>query len=65
MNSGYGRVLPCVHYKMKPKDFMIVRNKDLRKETNRLEIKRVTKCPTSIFVCAFQFLFYKMTNIGS
>ena len=24
--------------------------KDLRKETNRLEIKRVTKCPTSIFV---------------
>ena len=25
----------------------------------------MTKCPTSIFVCAFQFLFYKMTNIGS
>ena len=40
-------------------------SKDLRKETNRSEIKRVTKCPTSIFVCAFQFLFYKMTNIGS
>ena len=39
--------------------------KDLRNETNRTVIKRVTKCPTSIFVCAFQVLFYKMTKIGS
>ena len=39
--------------------------KDLRNETISTVMKRVTKCPTSTFVCAFQFLFYKMTNIGS
>ena len=39
--------------------------KDLRNETTSTVIKRVTKRPTSKFACAFQFLLYKMTKIGS
>ena len=41
------------------------RHKDLRKETISTVIKRVTKFRCWAFVCANQFLFYKMTNIGS
>ena len=40
-------------------------DKDLRKETIITVIKRVTKFRCWALVCAFQFLFYKMTNIGS
>ena len=45
--------------------FEINRSKDLRKETISTVIKRVTKFRCWAFVCANQFLFYKMTNIGS
>ena len=45
--------------------FCMVSTKDLRKETISTVIKRVTKFRCWAFVCAFQFLFYKMTKIGS
>ena len=46
-------------------NFPQVKPKDLRKQTISTVIKRVTKFRCWAFVCAFQFLFYKMTKIGS